>query len=997
MKVSLFLLLGWISWLGFGQSRAQKYPITKYTTQDGLIQNQVLTVFKDSRGYVWCGTWDGASKFNGETFENFSQKEGLWSASITDIQEDKVGNIWFLNAGGIIARFDGRTFKKYQAPYTFTNLIFTKQNKVQVAAQGILLEIQGDTLLPVPWIKKLSKDITGYAYHAATDSYLLQSNTYLYSYQKGKPKAIEKGLGVMTQIHGDIHLTKTITANDIEHYLWNGQDLIPYLKLSPDKIQIQKVLPYDFVFTHQDQLYYLPANSDIPESLGKNPPMSGHDQFLNQATSSTLWLPTEKGLWGLIRNGFKHFTNDQVPYAWTVVEQANGKMLIGNYRVSLQEFNGKNLTIFPKNYVTVANRYRQQHGHPPPYSPDQWYYRALRDQSGACWLPEAEGIYRYTHGQWQYFRPAKRDPLAFCLAEDKKRRKIVAASSKYFYTVETQAPYRIDSIRGKAPLFDRLIMCNVVAPNGDYWFSGLGVERYDPDTKQFKSYTQDNGKLPTKGIVVLYFDWKGTLWAGGREMLCRYNPQKDVFEEVLQGHFNKRVQLIEQIDATHLMVGDKGNLHVLDLKHLDEKGNEVVKTFNHHNGFIGLEPGQLGSYRDSKGKIWITSASVLSVLDPQQLDLQVRPIQTVITQVNQERVPFGGKIGPIRLPFGENNVSIRVESLGEDKPYRSQFSYRLEEDTPWSNWQESPVIYLANLAGGAHTLQVRSRLGTLNNTASSVSKVQFVVSLYFWKSPNFYWYASLIGLLLSGLIGLLWWRDGQRSRRLLAQQREIEARERQMRLLQAQTIQSQMNPHFTSNALAAIQKLVLTQDTERANDNLIKMSRLTRAYLEDSLFKENHEANPFTREISLAREVMLLRMYVELMQLQYEERFDFKLEVESSLNAENHRLPPFLIQPFVENAIIHGLLHKSDKGMLKINFWMLPDETLVCKIEDDGIGREASAMLHLQNGKDYTSVSTSLTEQRKELLNQLGYQIEITIQDQQKNTGTVVTIQIGYV
>ena len=82
--------------------------------------------------------------------------------------------------------------------------------------------------------------------------------------------------------------------------------------------------------------------------------------------------------------------------------------------------------------------------------------------------------------------------------------------------------------------------------------------------------------------------------------------------------------------------------------------------------------------------------------------------------------------------------------------------------------------------------------------------------------------------------------------------------------------------------------------------------------------------------------------------------------------------------------------------MLKINFWMLPDETLVCKIEDDGIGREESAKLHIQNGKDYTSVSTSLTEQRKELLNQLGYQIEITVQEQQKNSGTTVTIQIGY-
>lgn len=270
-----------------------------------------------------------------------------------------------------------------------------------------------------------------------------------------------------------------------------------------------------------------------------------------------------------------------------------------------------------------------------------------------------------------------------------------------------------------------------------------------------------------------------------------------------------------------------------------------------------------------------------------------------------------------------------------------------------------------------------------------------MVSLYFWKSPNFFWYASLIGSFLSVLIAFLWWRDGKKSRNLLAQQRQIEARERQMRLLQAQTIQSQMNPHFTSNALAAIQKLVLTQDTERANNNLIKMSRLTRAYLEDSLFKESSDPNPFAREISLEREVELLQMYVDLMQLQYEGRFEYVLDIKTSLHPANHRLPPFLIQPFVENAIVHGLLHKPDKGTLQIHFWTLADETLVCKVEDNGIGREAAAQL--QPDKPHRSVSTSLTQTRLELLNQLGYQIEIKIEDSPKNAGTIVTIQMGYV
>lgn len=987
-------------WLGLswtGLCLAQDYPIIKYTTREGLGQNQVLTVLKDSRGYVWCGTWNGVSKFNGETFENYSLKEGFWNGSVTDIQEDKDGYIWFLNAGGIIARFDGRTFKKYQAPYPFSGIIITRQNKIQVTTIGPLLELQGDTLLPAKWIKNLPNDI-GYAYHKNSDSYLIIGAEKIYSYQQGKRQTLvqRKDWSVREPICGDIHLLKQSITNEQEYYIWNGQALLPHLKLSPKNITVLRPLTYDFVFTHQDQLYYLPANSYTPESLGKNPPMSGNYQFLNQTASSLLWLPTEKGLWGLVRNGFKSFPEEQVPYTWSVVEQKNGEHLFLNYRVSLQSYNGKNVTILPKNYSRLLNKASQIQKFILPNYTDQWYYHALRDQFGAVWLPESDGLFRYANKQWQYFRTSKGYPLAFCLAEDKKRHKVVAASKPYFYTVETQPPYRTDSIRGQAPLFDNLLICNVVAPNGDYWFSGLGVECYHPDTKQFTSYTKENGKLPVKGGNVLYFDWNGDLWFGGRETICRYNPKTDSFERVLEGYFSQLIQFFEQIDSTHLMIADSYNLYVLDLKLFNEKGKVSLKCFNHHNGFMGLEPGQLGSYRDSKGKIWVTSSSVLSVVDPKKLDLKVLPLQTFIRQINDESLPFVGQGETIALPFGDNNVTIRVESIGEDKPFRSQFSYRLlDVNEVWSVWQDTPIINLSNLPNGLHTLQVRSRTGAFQITESSVTSVKFVTKVNFWKSPNFYWYASWAGLGAVSLLALLWWRDRQNSKRLLGQQKQIEERERQMRLLQAQTIQSQMNPHFTSNALAAIQKLILQQDSERASDNLIKMGRLTRAYLEDSLFKE--EKMPHAREISLTRELDLLKMYIELMQLQYEKRFEVEFNLDGALNTDNFRLPPFLIQPFVENAIVHGLLNKVEKGHLKLHFFTLSAETLVCKVEDDGIGRAAAQALQLHKPKTQSSVSTTLTQQRILLLNQLGYHIEIKIEDSLKNTGTIVTIQLNNV
>ncbi len=491
---------------------------------------------------------------------------------------------------------------------------------------------------------------------------------------------------------------------------------------------------------------------------------------------------------------------------------------------------------------------------------------------------------------------------------------------------------------------------------------------------------------------MLYFDWNGSLWAGGKEVLCRYNPQKDIFEKVFDFKFHQNVQFAEQISSTHLLIGDMKNLYILNLKKFNATGEVDIKTFNHHNGFMGMEPGQLGSYRDSKGRIWITSGSVLSVLDPKQLDLTTHPLRTLIASVNKRGVSFIKPNELVEVPEGESIINVKVETLGDDKPYNSQFSYWLEGDMDgWTDWQEQPLITLNNLSNGLHTLRVRSRSGDFNAHEASIATLRFSTKVPLWKSPDFYLYAIIVGLaLLTALAAVL--AIGQRRRRkVLQQQNRLEERERAMQLLQAQTIVSQMTRHFTSNTLGSIQQLVLSQQTERASDNLVKMGRLTRAYLEDSLFREGDQ-NPFTRGISLTREIRLLTMYIELMQLQYHDRFDFVLDVPASINTDAYTLPPFLIQPFVENAIEHGLHHRRERGTLRVAFQALPDGGLQCRIEDDGIGREAARQIQASAPREYTSVSTELLRQRATLLNQLGHAIAFTIEDLPQGTAVVLTV-----
>lgn len=153
----------------------------------------------------------------------------------------------------------------------------------------------------------------------------------------------------------------------------------------------------------------------------------------------------------------------------------------------------------------------------------------------------------------------------------------------------------------------------------------------------------------------------------------------------------------------------------------------------------------------------------------------------------------------------------------------------------------------------------------------------------------------------------------------------------------------------------------------------------------------------FNHEIPLARELELLRMYIEFEQLQYQDRFSYELTLDGKINADNYRIPPLILQPYVENAIKHGLLNlePGTYGHLWIRFVCLDDETLICTIEDDGIGRARAEAIQRESLRKFKSRGTELVKRRVDILNQMGYDIRLQTHDR-IGGGTVVTIQIGY-
>ncbi|MCW5921215.1 MAG: histidine kinase [Saprospiraceae bacterium] len=187
----------------------------------------------------------------------------------------------------------------------------------------------------------------------------------------------------------------------------------------------------------------------------------------------------------------------------------------------------------------------------------------------------------------------------------------------------------------------------------------------------------------------------------------------------------------------------------------------------------------------------------------------------------------------------------------------------------------------------------------------------------------------------------------------------LEAVENQRQAAEAklQSMRLQMNPHFLFNALNSIQQMTLSGNGDGAAMYLSKFSKLLRMVLAHS----DHE------QVSLREEMAMLRLYLELESLRFDDTFDYTLDCQDALDQDEFKVPPLLIQPFVENAIWHGLLHKEGHRHLKIHFDTTTDDRLRCTIEDNGIGR-AAAQTFSRNGA-HAGTATRVGNERIETLN----------------------------
>ncbi|WP_236011147.1 sensor histidine kinase [Olleya sediminilitoris] len=337
-----------------------------------------------------------------------------------------------------------------------------------------------------------------------------------------------------------------------------------------------------------------------------------------------------------------------------------------------------------------------------------------------------------------------------------------------------------------------------------------------------------------------------------------------------------------------------------------------------------------------------------------------------------------------KLPHNHNKIGLTFNSNGFQSNQHVNYQYRVREiDTSWQNIPlNTHYVNFNSLSSGTYKFELKAQNISAKQSVYAVP-ITFKIAKPFWQT---YWFYCLVVLTVFGLIWLYFrWRMKQKERQRIAEIDKILI-DKKITNLRLENLRSQMNPHFIFNALNSIQDYIVSNEKELASSYLVKFSRLIRMYLDYSQLNE----------ITLEEEFNALKLYLELEKVRFEDELDYNITIDEQLNTKQIKVPSLFIQPYIENALKHGLLHKLTNRELKVEANLIEQHKLQITVEDNGIGRQKSEKLKRPNPQ-HKPFATKANEERVHLYkNKLKRDITIEIEDlyneNQKASGTRVII-----
>lgn len=470
----------------------------------------------------------------------------------------------------------------------------------------------------------------------------------------------------------------------------------------------------------------------------------------------------------------------------------------------------------------------------------------------------------------------------------------------------------------------------------------------------------------------------------------KYN-NRDIYPNQLLNYKNR----IWCLNNNNLILIIEDN-NVIDSIRLDLNQNQkkIIKIKIHNNSIVAKS--SFGLYQfDMNGKLIYSMNYLLGVFSKRIIDFSFYQNKMWLShsggiqELDLNRLIYKKEITPLirfdkilvnnkeYLPSSHNTFNYKqknIQFVFSSPTLRNReairYHYRLNgHDDEWHtlSYPVHQVNYSA-LSHGAYIMQVKAEVnGVFSNTESFIFTVE---------SPIYakWWFISLIVILFLTIVYLFYKRQLKYHQKKLQQINELNA----SRLT---AIQSQMNPHFIFNSLNSIQDLILKGDVEKSYSYITTFSNMVRKTL-------SYSDKDF---IDFEKEIQLLELYLSLEQLRFKKEFKYFINTNNIVDV---KIPPMIIQPFIENALVHGLLHKSGEKRLCINFEL--NDTLICTIEDNGIGRERAKEIKERQRLDHESFSVKATRKRFDILSevftgQFGFSYE-DLKNENEVLGTRVTL-----
>ena len=315
--------------------------------------------------------------------------------------------------------------------------------------------------------------------------------------------------------------------------------------------------------------------------------------------------------------------------------------------------------------------------------------------------------------------------------------------------------------------------------------------------------------------------------------------------------------------------------------------------------------------------------------------------------------------------FNQNNFFISYKSLDYSQTGNINYRYSLDSKE-WTNTKNT-TLNLASLSPGNYTFSVQAQ--NSDGFWGPATKRSFKINLPWWRSWPFVFIAAIC---IAAIIYYLYKRRIQKIEEELAIKEE-------MQKLEMAALRAQMNPHFIFNCLQSIQRYIMANDKDKAMNYLSDFAKLVRSILDASS----------SSKIALSKEIEMLENYLRLEQLRFNDSFDYSVNVNDNINPSKMMIPPMLVQPFVENSILHGFNGLNTKGDLSIKYSYKNDNQLLVEVEDNGVGLEAQKKI-----AGHKSFGSSITKRRLDIINE-NKNSQINYSKPQSGNGTKVELLIS--